>query len=168
MVCASLASSADIWLRRLRAVLAALMLSPIIARADVFNMPAGQTSLTLVSVGNPGNPNDTFGGGRGRVAYNYNIGKYEITIGQYTAFLNAVAATDTFGLYNIQMGQNVHISGIARNGIPGSFTYSAIDSPNKPIAFVSWGDAARFANWLTMASPWACKVLRRQKTARIT
>ena len=38
----------------------------------------------------------------GSVGYNYNIGKYEVTAGQYTEFLNAVARTDTYGLYNTQ------------------------------------------------------------------
>ena len=32
----------------------------------------------------------------GAVSYAYSIGKYEVTAGQYTEFLNAVAATDTF------------------------------------------------------------------------
>ena len=37
------------------------------------------------------------------MAYTYNIGKYEVTAGQYTAFLNAVAGVDTYGLYNTNM-----------------------------------------------------------------
>ncbi len=28
--------------------------------------------------------------------YHYRIGKYDVTVGQYAAFLNAVAATDTY------------------------------------------------------------------------
>lgn len=28
-----------------------------------------------------------------------------------------------------------------------------IDSVNKPIGYISWGDAARFANWLTNGQP---------------
>lgn len=121
------------------------------APADVFNSPAGQTSLSLVQVGNPGNPNDNIGSGG--VPYNFSIGKFEITIGQYTEFLNAVAATDTYSLYNTFMAQDAFISGIARTGVSGSFSYSAIGSPNHPIAYVSWGDAARFANWLTNGQP---------------
>ncbi|MEN9666381.1 MAG: hypothetical protein RLZZ326_2744, partial [Planctomycetota bacterium] len=53
-----------------------------------------------VTVGNAGNAGDTGGTGNGAVAYDYQIGKYDVTIGQYTAFLNAVAATDTNSLYN--------------------------------------------------------------------
>jgi len=36
----------------------------------------------------------------GSVNYDYYIGKYEVTNNQYIQFLNAVAATDTHGLYN--------------------------------------------------------------------
>ena len=42
------------------------------------------------------------------------IGKYDVTVGQYTAFLNAVAATDTYGLYNPSMATDLNIAGIAR------------------------------------------------------
>ena len=75
------------------------------ARADVFNMGGGQTSISLVPVGNPGNADD-HGHGRphGSVGYNYSIDKYDVTLGQYTEFLNAVAKTDTYGLYNSYMG----------------------------------------------------------------
>ena len=62
-----------------------------------------------VTVGNPGNVGEASGWGRdnggpericGSVAYAYNIGKYEVTAGQYTAFLNAVGGVDTYALYN--------------------------------------------------------------------
>ena len=56
-------------------------------------------SFEWVPVGDPGNPNDPFIGPaigavvprpeRGSVPYVYNISKYETTIGQYSAFLNA-------------------------------------------------------------------------------
>jgi sulfatase modifying factor 1 len=124
------------------------------AHADVFNMPSGQTSLQTVVVGNSGNANDPNTGNlQGGVAYNYNIGKYDVTVGQYTAFLNAVAATDTYGLYNPNMATDLNIAGIAQNGTPGSYSYSVIGSPNKPITYVNWGSAARFVNWLNNGQP---------------
>ena len=65
-------------------------------------------------MGNPGNTGELSGDGVwpggngpdaivGAVDYVYEIGKYEVTAGQYTEFLNAVAATDTYGLYNTDM-----------------------------------------------------------------
>lgn len=130
-----------------------------VASADVFNMSPGQTSLSLVPVGNPGNPADTLvmindgTTGYGSVGYNYNISKFETTIGQYTAFLNAVAKTDTYGLYNGSMAADPNVAGILRGGSSGNYTYSTLGSPNRPVAYVNWGDAARFANWLTNGQP---------------
>ena len=93
----------------------------------------------------------------GAVNYEYNIGKYEVTAGQYCEFLNAVAATDTYELYNTDMDVNNAYSrgcNIVRSGSPGSYTYSvAGDWANRPVNYVSWGDAARFANWLHNGQP---------------
>src|ERR1051325_949782 len=110
--------------------------------------------IQTVPVGDPGNANDpSTGGFYGGVGYAYNIGKYEVTVGQYTAFLNSVAATDTYGLYNISMFGAANIAGIYRHGASGTYSYSVIGSANHPITYVSWGDAARFANWLNNSQP---------------
>ena len=76
------------------------------AQADVFNMAPGLTSLQFVTVGNPGNAPDTRYNGIsvGSVDHVYQIGKYEVTAGQYTEFLNAVAKADPNGLYNALHG----------------------------------------------------------------
>jgi formylglycine-generating enzyme required for sulfatase activity len=83
------------------------------------------------------------------VGYNYNIGKYEVTAGQYAAFLNAVAATDTYGLYNRDMARTDYGSGITQHNASGSYTYT-VDAAfvNRPVNYVSFWDACRFANWL--------------------
>ena len=141
-----------------RIVLAAVVAgSALSARADVFHMPQGLTSLETVWVANAGNGADVTG--LGAVDYEYAIGKYEITAGQYTEFLNAVAATDTYGLYTPMMWVSGHASGdyackIERSGEEGDYSYSvASDWANRPVDFVSWGDAARFANWLHNGLP---------------
>ncbi|MFA6134059.1 MAG: SUMF1/EgtB/PvdO family nonheme iron enzyme [Phycisphaerae bacterium] len=94
-----------------------------------------------------GDPNVP-GGSVGSVAYEYKIGKFEVTAGAYTAFLNAVAATDTYGLYNTAMGTDGNKCNITRSGSDGSYTYTA-GSANKPVNFVGWRDAVRYVNWLT-------------------
>ena len=81
------------------------MTCAIAVQADVFNMPAGQTSLQFVTVGNPGNVADT--SGYGAVPYVYQMGKYDVTIAQYVQFLNDVAASDPYGLYNPNMGGSI-------------------------------------------------------------
>jgi formylglycine-generating enzyme required for sulfatase activity len=108
--------------------------------------------IQFVRVGDAGNAADTDPVGYGAVEYEYLIGAYETTIGQYTEFLNAVATTDTYGLYNPYMGTDLNIAGISRSGSPGSYRYTVMnnggDSSNRPIMYVSWFDAARFANWM--------------------
>lgn len=109
-------------------------------------------NITYVTVGNAGNAPDDWSG-NGAVAYAYQIAKNETTISQYAEFLNAVAATDTYNLYNTSMTTSF-INGISRSGSSGSFTYSvAPGSGNKPITYVSWFDAARFTNWLHNGQP---------------
>jgi hypothetical protein len=63
--------------------------------------PTPAAFIEMVTVGNAGNAADitTFGA----VPYEFQIGKTEVTLAQYTAFLNAVAATDAFGLFNAAM-----------------------------------------------------------------
>ncbi|MBI2825524.1 MAG: SUMF1/EgtB/PvdO family nonheme iron enzyme [Planctomycetia bacterium] len=119
-----------------------------------FALPARAVTIPTVSVGNAGNAGDVQSQGTfGAVAYNYRIATHEVTVGQYADFLNAVAATDTYGLYDPNMATALYVAGIARSGASGSFSYSVIGSPNHPITYVSWGDAARFANWLHNGQP---------------
>lgn len=117
--------------------------------------PAPAVVIETVLVGNMGNPPDQqLDGPFGSVAYAYHIGKYEVTAAPYTAFLNAVAATDPYGLYNPQMWTHAHGCRIERLGAPGSYTYRvAAGWANRPVNFVGFGDAMRFANWLHNGQP---------------
>lgn len=108
-------------------------------------------TIDTVPVGNAGNSPD-LETGFGAVSYNYRMGATEVTVGQYTAFLNAVAADDTWGLYT-HVGVTANIPDIARSGNSGSYTYTVIGSPNRPVTYVDWGDAARFVNWLHNGQP---------------
>jgi formylglycine-generating enzyme required for sulfatase activity len=110
-------------------------------------------TIATVPVGNPGNPNLSYGTPMGEVDYNYSIGKYDVTVSQYAAFLNTVAASDPYHLYNHNMGTDLNCLAIARSGSSGSYTYSVIGSPNHPITYITWGDAVRFANWLSNGQP---------------
>lgn len=118
-------------------------MGPALANAEV--------TFDWAVVGDLDNPNDSTG--YGAVSYVYSIATNEVNLAQYTAFLNAVAATDTFNLYNTNMSNNAFIAGITRNGDSGSYTYAVSGTGTRPVAYVSWFDAARFANWVANGQP---------------
>jgi formylglycine-generating enzyme len=111
-------------------------------------------TIDMVTVGNAGNAPDIRvmrdgTTGYGSVNHTYNISKCEITAGQYTEFLNAVAAaSDPYGLYQSSMAAGVYGSKITKSGSIYTATL-----PNEPANYVSWGDVARFCNWLCNGQP---------------
>jgi sulfatase modifying factor 1 len=136
----------------------------------VFSCDSATQAVTIdtVPVGNADNAADTEvmddgTTGYGSVSYEYRIGKTEVTNAQYVEFLNAVAASDPYGLYHVVMSNDTR-GGITRDGLSGSYTYEVkgdsigngpggADGDNytygdKPVVWVSWYDSIRFANWL--------------------
>jgi sulfatase modifying factor 1 len=119
---------------------------------------AQATIIETVPVGDPGNMGEWSGSGAGgygpdricgSVGYNYRIGKYEVTAAQYTDFLNHKAPSDPKGLYNSLMWTDTYGCKIQRSGPSGNYTYSvAPDWANRPVNYIGYWDACRFANWL--------------------
>ncbi|MEO8429098.1 MAG: SUMF1/EgtB/PvdO family nonheme iron enzyme [Verrucomicrobiota bacterium] len=117
-----------------------------IARSDVFppRNPPPAPDIEVVTVGNPGNPADVSQADLqfGAVADTYRIGKFEVTVAQYAAFLNAKAATDPNELFNENME-------IIRDGDDGRYTYKVeAGKANRPIRFIEPLNGFRFCNWL--------------------
>jgi len=112
---------------------------------------AQAVNLQFVTIGNPGNANDTTG--YGGVSYAYCIAKYTVTLTQYTAFLNAAAQTDPYNLYTPALATDLNVAGISRSGAAGSYSYAVIGDGNRPVTYISWLDAARFVNWLNNGQP---------------
>ena len=121
-------------------------------------------SIETVPVMNMGNESDTETG-FGKVDYNFAIGKYIITVGQYVIFLNAKASvTDKpaiIDLWNTDMedpASYVSDGFIKRTGsgtINDPYIYSEIidnnlgvNSSQRGMPNINWFSAARFANWV--------------------
>lgn len=125
----------------------------------LFDTPVASPEFVAVgSAGNSGNPANE---GKGSVAYDFRIGKYEVTNQDYAAFLNAVAReSDPNGLYDARMGysfqldasdlRNIHVTGGITRSISGSVMTYAVKSgfERKPVNFVSYDSALRYCNWL--------------------
>ena len=132
--------------------IAIALLSPIAVRA---------ITIDTVPVGDAKNPQDFQPNGLfGYVEADYRIGTTEVTNAQYVEFLNAVATSDPYNLYNSNMSFYSR-GGILRSGSAPNYSYSvkpdvAGEGPggtdytygDKPVVFVSWYDAVRYTNWL--------------------
>lgn len=110
-------------------------------------------NIQTVTVGDPGNQAATTT--YGSVSNVFAIGTYEVTIAQYATFLNTVASVTSsnylVNLWNAGMETDLNGAGISRSGsgtLASPYSYSVIGTGNRPISYVSWYDAARFANWL--------------------
>lgn len=136
-----------------------ISLKTILTLACLFSIfSAHAINYELITITNPNNQNDNTG--FGAVDHVYQIGKYEVTIAQYTAFLNAVAnQADPYKLWNNSM-MAPNVQGISRTTVSGGYTYAVMStsssgssSANMPITGVSWFNAARFANWMANGQP---------------
>jgi YD repeat-containing protein len=105
----------------------------------------------LVEVSNINNdPNND---GYGSIGYVYYIGKYAVTNTEYCEFLNAIAKTDSYGVYSTSMGSNIR-GGILRSNNSGNYTYTVKNyMGNKPVNYINWFDSARYCNWLHNNKP---------------
>lgn len=117
----------------------------IASASNPFNMPY------FSFIHNAGNISDSTG--YGSVPYEYYIGTYPVTNCEYAEFLNRVAATDTYNLYDSSMGSDIR-GGIIREGSDGEYTYTIKSNMNdKPVIYISWFECARYCNWLHNGKP---------------
>lgn len=101
------------------------------------------------TIANPGNSANT--NGWGAVTDVFKMAATETTNAQYAAFLNSVdaAGNNTNGIYNSSMGSSIN-GGINFNGGAASGAKYIVKTgfESRPVTFVTWFSAARFANWL--------------------
>lgn len=113
---------------------------------------ASAVTIQWSPVGNAGNANDPSTGNLyGGVAYNYNIGTYDVTNSQYAEFLNTTdpGGANTLGLWNSNMA-NGTFGGISLNGgnPSGSKYVLTAGRQDHPVNYETWYSTIRFANWL--------------------
>ncbi|MEN8183858.1 MAG: SUMF1/EgtB/PvdO family nonheme iron enzyme [Myxococcota bacterium] len=88
--------------------------------------------------------------GFGSVGYAFEIQEANVTVAEYLAFLNAVAASDPQVLWGRWMKPQ-----IVRSGLHPSYSY-ALAAPGlgqRPAVFVDLFDAFRYANWMHNGQP---------------
>ncbi len=124
--------------------------------ALVFSGSASALVMPWSSVGNPGNAADPATGSLfGAVATTFSIGTYDVTVSQYTEFLNAKdpSGANALRLYAVGMG------GEGPGGVYGGIAFAGANpagqkyvvkpgQAQRPVTFVSFYSAARFANWM--------------------
>lgn len=127
---------------------ASLLNSLVIVAGLVMRVSA--VTIPMVTVGNPGNVGDPVTG-FGAVAYDYRIGKYDVTNSQYVEFLNSNDPTgaNALSLYSASMSSSpfggVNYNSAAASG--GKYSVIAGRGEN-PVNFVTFYTSLRFANWL--------------------
>ena len=132
-----------------------LMVVAVLGLLGFAGTVSAEVAMDLVLVRNPGNLDNYTG--YGSVGYSYWMGKYEVTNDQYCEFLNAVARSDTYGLYNwydYQMIAQNERGGIVQTEGSGGYEYTVkANMGNKPVNYVDWYDAVRFVNWMQKGQP---------------
>lgn len=136
----------------MRAVASALALA--VAGLTGAASAAPLVTIDYATVGNPNNPatNGTAGPSRGAVSRVFEIAKYETTNADYVKFLNATDAggSNQYLTYSGSMTSDTTNGGILfSSGAATGQKYSVRSGFElKPVTYVSWFSAARFANWL--------------------
>ncbi|MBI5394510.1 MAG: SUMF1/EgtB/PvdO family nonheme iron enzyme [Verrucomicrobia bacterium] len=100
-------------------------------RADTFGSGANTFTIDFMTIGNPGNADDSgttglYSSPYGGVAYSFQMGMYEVS-------------RDMVTKANAEGGLGITL--------PDMSVYGA-NGPNRPATGVSWNETARFVNWL--------------------
>ena len=67
------------------------------------------------------------------VDYRYRIGKTEVTVGQYTEFLNAVADTDAYALYHLSMASSLNLLASSKTALRATTRTSSLVRRTSPL-----------------------------------
>ena len=86
----------------------------------------------------------------GFVDYHYSIGKYEVTAPAVCGISKCRCEKPIrMGCITWICGRMIEAAKSIAAVLSGSYSYTvATDWADRPVNYVSWGDAARFANWM--------------------
>lgn len=121
----------------------------------LFATPVEMTTINPVKVADAGNQGDPKAYGWGAIAYEFWVGKNDVTVEEYAVFLNAVAQKDPLHLYDARMWSEQWPL-IQRSGpdAQGNFHYQANKATSRyPIIFINYKNAQRYCNWLENGKP---------------
>lgn len=121
----------------------------------LFATPVEMTTINPVKVADAGNQGDPNAYGWGAIAYEFWVGKNDVTVEEYAVFLNAVAQKDPLHLYDARMWSDQWPL-IQRSGpdAQGNFHYQANKATSRyPIIFINYKNAQRYCNWLENGKP---------------
>ncbi len=121
----------------------------------LFATPVEMTTINPVKVADAGNQGDPNAYGWGAIAYEFWVGKNDVTVEEYAVFLNAVAQKDPLHLYDARMWSEQWPL-IQRSGpdAQGNFHYQANKATSRyPIIFINYKNAQRYCNWLENGKP---------------
>ncbi|MFI0348322.1 MAG: hypothetical protein ACH346_06105, partial [Chthoniobacterales bacterium] len=72
-----------------------------------------------------------------------------VTANEYAAFLNEVAKTDSYNLYDSAIGTDPSTATILRVGTPGNYSYEVLAGREEsPVSYVNGDSAMRFCDWM--------------------
>jgi formylglycine-generating enzyme required for sulfatase activity len=111
----------------------ASMAAPSVAGVVTFGSGTNEFQMEFVTIGNPGNADDFTGSNprpAGAVAYEYGLGKFEVS-------------EDMINKFNASQSLQITLADMSPFGGNGD---------NKPATAVSWNEAARFVNWLNTST----------------
>lgn len=137
-----------------------ICLSDLTAEEIVSTLVSGNVMVDVGDRNNAGyflSPNLLGGLKLGAVDYNYQIGKYEVTVGDWYCFLTAVAShcdqnllVDAHHLWSSEMESWITCA----ESFDGSHIYEIVRGKEKlPITHVSLLSAMRYCNWIERGAP---------------
>ncbi len=138
-----------------------VFLAPAHAQTTNFPAPPNGTlsrsqGIDFVTIGQPGNSpwsgNGTLGDraiGRGRVDYEYRIGRFEVTTAQWVEFMNAAYDRPANDQIPFMQLPGTWGAGGAAPTVPGGRRWSVpAGNEMRPVGNISWRMAAIYCNWL--------------------